>query len=90
MGQSIWRSGAVILDEESMAKIIGAKGAVSSKGVQGALIAALPAIDQLLVALGVIEVPFFTEALAGAVSGAGALLALWGRLKANKIIDGLF
>lgn len=66
------------------------KGLVASKTVQGAVIAGLPAIDHLLTVLGVFQAPLLSEAAAAVASAAGALLAIYGRIKASKKLFGLF
>ena len=69
---------------------MGQKGALRSKGVWGAIIALLPAIDVALVALGLIPAPILTLPSAGMVSGFGALLAGHGRVRAKTRIKGIF
>ncbi len=68
----------------------GEKGLLASTTTQGAIIAGLPAIDAVLVQLGIFTEPMLTPALTAVVSAAGAILALWGRIKATKKIRGLF
>jgi len=65
------------------------KGLLASTTAQGAIIAGIPAIDAVLVQLGIFTEPMLTPALTAVVSAAGAILALWGRIKATKKIRGL-
>lgn len=69
---------------------VNTKGALSSTTVQGAIIAGLPAIDAILVQVGVFTEPILTAALSAVVSAAGSLLAVWGRIKAQKKLKGWF
>lgn len=63
------------------------KSLIKSTTIQGALIAGgVPAIDALLVQFGIIPEPIFTPAITAIVSAAGALIAIWGRIKATQII----
>ena len=66
------------------------KGLLASTTTQGAIIAGLPAIDAVLVQLGVFPEPLLTPAFGAIVSAAGAILAIWGRVKATKKINGWF
>lgn len=66
------------------------KGLLASTTTQGAIIAGLPAIDAVLVQLGVFTEPLLTPAFGAIVSAAGAILAIWGRVKATKKISGWF
>jgi len=68
----------------------GTKGLLASTTTQGAIIAGLPAVDAILVQLGIFDQPLLSQAFAAVVSAAGAILAIWGRVKATKKISGLF
>lgn len=65
------------------------KGALSSKTVWGGAIAALPALDALLVALKILPVPFLGDAAQILTSAIGGVLSIFGRFKAEKKISGL-
>lgn len=62
------------------------KGFFSSKTVWGGLIALVPLADSLLAQFGILPTGTINEATAAIVSAAGALLAIWGRVKATKSI----
>jgi len=66
------------------------KGILRSKTVWGAIIAGLPALDLILVTAGVLPAPVVADGADAIISAAGALLAVWGRLKATATIDRLF
>lgn len=68
----------------------GTRGLLASTTVQGTIIAGLPAIDALMVQLGIFTEPLLVPALSSVISAAGAILAIWGRIKATKKIGGLF
>lgn len=65
------------------------KGALFSRGVLGGLIALVPALDNLAVMLKIFEVPMLGPAVAGVASVAGAVLAIYGRVKAKGKIVGI-
>lgn len=66
------------------------KGAIKSTTIQGAAIAGLPAIDYLLVHLGIIPEPVFAPAGIAVASAIGAIVATIGRLKAFRQITKFF
>lgn len=70
--------------------MISVKGVLVSKTMWGAFIAAVPAVIQLLETTRLVPVGLLGPVVGSAVSAAGAILAAWGRLKAEKKISGLF
>lgn len=64
------------------------KGRLASKGWWGGVIALLPILDTLLVSTGVFGVPVLAEVGAEVITAFGVLLGLWGRVSANKTIEG--
>lgn len=67
----------------------GYKGALLSTGIWGGAAAAVPALDQLLVFLRVLPFPFLGDVLSIVLGAGGALLSIFGRVKAEKKIKGL-
>ena len=66
------------------------KKTIQSVGMWGGTIALLPAIDALLSFFNIVPDGLLTQNLKEVASGLGGLLAIWGRLRASKKIDGLF
>lgn len=62
------------------------KSMLASKGVLGGLIALIPIIDQALTLTGVLPVPVLGEAVSVLTGAFGALLGIYGRIKATKRI----
>ena len=67
----------------------GTKGALASTGVWGGIIAAVPAIDALLVAFRVFSFPVLGEVSQFIVPAIGGLISIFGRVKADKKISGV-
>lgn len=66
------------------------KGLFQSQTFWGAFIAALPALDTLAVTLGLFAGPIFVETATILTTAFGSLLSIFGRIKAEKKIKGLF
>ena len=66
------------------------KGLLRSKTVGGALVAAIPAIEALLLQFGVLEQPELSTGVAAIFSGVGALIAVYGRIQAKIKLSGIF
>jgi hypothetical protein len=66
------------------------KGALSSKTIQGALIAGIPAVDALLVQFGFTAVPVLAPTVAAGMTLFGVIMAVYGRVKATNAIAKLF
>lgn len=64
------------------------KGALHSLGVWGGIVATLPAVDALLLALGVLPIPVVSEGVGIIVSAVGGLVSIFGRVRAKKAIKG--
>lgn len=62
------------------------KSMLASKGVLGGLIALIPIIDQALTLTGVFPVPVLGEEVSVLTGAFGALLGIYGRIKATKRI----
>lgn len=65
------------------------KSVLQSKTVWGGVIAALPALDALLVALKILPVPFLGDVGMLVSSAVGGFLSIFGRVKANTKIKGM-
>lgn len=65
------------------------KGVLRSRTVWGGIIAALPAVDHLLVALNLFGAPFLGELASIVVPAIGGVLSIFGRVKADTKIKGV-
>lgn len=64
------------------------KGALYSLGVWGGIVAALPAVDALLLALGILPIPVVSEGAGIIISAIGGIASIFGRVRAKKVIKG--
>lgn len=65
------------------------KGALLSSGVWGALLTFVPMIDQIVAQVNLLPGGFINDSISLVVGAIGSILALRGRLKASKKIQGL-
>lgn len=65
------------------------KGALSSLGVWGSLLALVPGVGSIAAVLGVIDPVVVQDAVTAIIGGVGALIALFGRIRATSKIKGL-
>lgn len=70
-------------------KMAETKSALKSTGVWGSILAMVPGIDHILSTLAPQYVGLLPDAVSLIVGTAGAVLALWGRVKATKQIKGI-
>ena len=70
--------------------IVETKPAVKSTAILGGLVAMLPAFDQALVLLHLLPFPVLGEVSALLVPAIGGLLSIFGRIRAQSKIKGIF
>lgn len=68
----------------------GTKSALGSLTIRGAALAGIPALDALLVQLGLSDQPVITPVISSVTTLVGVFLAAWGRVRAVKQISRLF
>lgn len=67
----------------------GTKGAITSVGVWGGVIAAIPALDALLVAFRLLPFPALGELSQLLIPAIGGAISIFGRVRAEKKIKGV-
>lgn len=67
----------------------GTKGALFSTGIWGGILAAIPALDALLVGVHVLPIPVLGDVANLVLPAIGGILSIFGRVKAEKKIKGL-
>lgn len=78
------------MELENMGQLKASKSMLKSKSIWGGIMALIPSLDLLLPHFGIIPVGVLPDLLNIVLGTAGSLLAIWGRVKADRKIDKIF